>query len=320
MRKQFIFVGDLIETDLTLPTSLFGSFILSKATDEQIITIKAFIDSYFNFLTNPINKFESKFTAHSDAKGVNVKIVGKDEWNYFVIEHDEHQAKEELQTIFALSELDLTILFEQLYPKFDSILTGTMYNQLRSLNYFHDNQFTGGALPIIKKFDNSSIAELNEINANLTSFKKENFPFIEKALKDLVSIKDISVQSPFKILSCFSILELLLTTYRPRTSNDSSLSSQLKKKITLINNQLKNEIKIDHYFKGPDTLKIENIIDKLYQYRNDIAHGNLSDFENDLQIFKSQRQQIFPFLLTVIRNILIFSLENPQLVSDLKEC
>lgn len=320
MRKQFLFVGDLIETDINLPVPMFGSFVLSKATDEQIAIIKNFIDSYFNILTSPINKFECRYTVNSDKGGINVKTVGKEEWNYFVIEHDEHQAKEEIQTIFALSELDLTILFEQLYPKFDSNLAGKIYHQLRSLNYFHDNQFLGGELPIVKKINKLSIAELNEINSKLITFKSLSYPFIEKALKDLVTIKDISVHSPFKILSCFSILELLLTTYRPRTSNDSSLSSQLKKKIALINNQLKNKIKIDTYFKGPDTLTIENIIEKLYQYRNDIAHGNLSDFENDLQIFKSQRQQIFPFLQTVIRHILLFSLENPQLVSDLKEC
>ena len=151
-------------------------------------------------------------------------------------------------------------------------------------------------------------------------FDKLKFPLISKALVDFVDIKDISERSSFKVLSYFSVLELLLTTYRPRSSNDSSLSSQLRNKISLLNNQFKNKIDIKAYFKGSDTNTLETIIEKLYQYRNDIAHGNLSDFEKDLRILKNQKQMIIPFLHDLLKRILMFSLEQPQLISDLKAC
>ena len=153
-----------------------------------------------------------------------------------------------------------------------------------------------------------------------SAFDKLKFPLISKALVDFVDIKDISERSSFKVLSYFSVLELLLTTYRPRSSNDSSLSSQLRNKISLLNNQFKNKIDIKAYFKGSDTNTLETIIEKLYQYRNDIAHGNLSDFEKDLRILKNQKQMIIPFLHDLLKRILMFSLEQPQLISDLKAC
>ena len=133
-------------------------------------------------------------------------------------------------------------------------------------------------------------------------------------------IKDISKQSPFKILSCFAILELLLTTYKSRTSNENSLTHQLQKKIALLNNLFNNKIEINNYFKGSDTNTLETIIEKLYQYRNDIAHGNSSNFEKDLRILKDQQNKILPFLMELLRQVLIISLEKPQFVNDLKEC
>ena len=136
-----------------------------------------------------------------------------------------------------------------------------------------------------------------------------------------LSVSKIFPKAPLLgILSCFSILELLLTTFRSRNSTDSSLSHQLKKKLTLLNNQVENKVEVSKYFNGPDTLTLEIMIEKLYQYRNDVAHGNLSDFENDLQILKNQRDSVLPFLNTVIKNTLVFALRNPQIVTDLKEC
>jgi len=117
------------------------------------------------------------------------------------------------------------------------------YDGIYSDYYFHDDEFMNGLMPVVKQIDEKVIIELTEIKEALAVFQRSKFPFIDKALNDLLNIKDISVQSPFKILAYFSILELLLTTFRPR-SNDSSLSHQLKKKIALVNNQLKDKIKI----------------------------------------------------------------------------
>ena len=82
----------------------------------------------------------------------------------------------------------------------------------------------------------------------------------------------------------------------------------------------KEPIKFQLYFSGANTNTLETIVDKLYQFRNDIAHGNMSDFDKDLSIFKNRRTEILKFLIELLRKILIFAIENPQLTKDLKEC
>ena len=74
------------------------------------------------------------------------------------------------------------------------------------------------------------------------------------------------------------------------------------------------------YFGGSNTNTLEIIIAKLYQYRNDIAHGNKSDFEKQLKIFKNSQSFIQEFLRDLTKNILTFAIKNPELTSDLKKC
>ena len=106
---------------------------MSKATDDQILIIKNYIDKYFALLTYAINKFESKIV-FDEQKRYTFKPVDKNEWRYFVIEHDYKQAMQDLEIIFSLSALDLTILFEAIYPEI-SKGPGILYKQLRTLNY-----------------------------------------------------------------------------------------------------------------------------------------------------------------------------------------
>ena len=322
-KHSYIFIGDLVETDDQLPINLFEDYYLKKASVNQQKVIKKFVESYTDILAFKINKYESCFKINNN-NGYDIFPLEEVEWKYFVIEHSNKQAKQELQQIFSLSSLDLTILFEAVFTEenvySDSSVPGLIQSQLLILNYFHDSLFQNLHLPEIKRITKQSLEEIRKINLLLSQLDKTKFTFIEKALNDFVSIKDISIRSPFKVLSCFSILELLLTTFRVRTSSDSSISSQLQKKINLLNNLFENKIDIQSYFRGSDTNTIETVIDKLYQYRNDIAHGNSSDFEKDLCIFKQQQNNILPFLYDLIRQVLITSLQRPQLISDLKEC
>lgn len=291
-----------------------------RASPSQQDQIKAEIQPYLNILSFKINKYETKYVKEKGEK-YSILPLSELDWNYYIVEHSQVQAKSKIEIIFSLSSLDLTILFEALYHGVQNGNTGGAFgiskSQLRTLNYLHDTSFI---VPEKKKLTEKEIHEIAAINNLIVSFNFKEFSFIDKALSDFVKIKDISKQSPFKILSCFAILELLLTTYKSRTSNENSLTHQLQKKIALLNNLFNNKIEINNYFKGSDTNTLETIIEKLYQYRNDIAHGNSSNFEKDLRILKDQQNKILPFLMELLRQVLIISLEKPQFVNDLKEC
>lgn len=322
--KSYLFIGDLIDVPNTLPLNLFEDYYLQKASANQKSVIKKFIKNYIDVLDFNINKYESSYNQNAHG-GIEVYSLEESSWNYLVIEHTQQKAKEQLQVILSLSPLDLTILFESIDMRINTGVemgvSGILQPpQLRILNYFHDNRFTGFSPPERKVITPHSLIELERLNTLVSGFDKEKFPLIDKAIKDYICIKDISESSPFKVLSCFSVLELLLTTYKPRTSSDSSLSNQLQKKINLLNNQFADKIDIQFYFKGSDSNTLGTIMEKLYQYRNDIAHGNIGNFEMDLKILKNQQNNILPFMLNLLKKILITSLEKPQLISDLKDC
>lgn len=320
--KSFIFLGDLIDIDGQKSIRLFDDYILKKANKTQIKYIKNHIDSYSNILSFNVNRYEFESKPNGKNKRSFYHLDEK-KWNYWVIEHTKVQMDKNIPIILGLSKLDLTVLFEVVYGGI--MLTtgketpGITSRELKTINFFHDNRFYD---MVMKKIKNQDKNEIQEIYRLITNFNKErnSYGFIDKALGDFIKLADISVHSPFKILSYFSILELLLTTYKPRTSNDNSLSSQLRKKVNLLNNQFDEKIDIKKYFKGSDSNTIDTIIGKLYQYRNDIAHGNKSDFEKELQILKDEKDNIQSFLRSLLKKVLIYSIKEPQLVKDLKEC
>ena len=187
--------------------------------------------------------------------------------------------------------------------------------KLRLMNYFYDTQLKYS----IKKFEDKDKIEIQKINLSLTAFelKSKDYEFVGKALDDFIALMDISINSPFKILGHFSILELLLT-YRNNTSHEDSIYRQLQRKVSLLNNQFENKINFQKYFKGANSNTIETIIGKLYKYRNNIAHGNNSDFKNELKLLKDKKNNILAFLRVLLKKILVYSIKNPRLIKDLK--
>lgn len=327
--RSFFFWGDLIDSTEQLPLNLFDDFNLVNASEEQIKIIKLHIDRYHQIVAFAINKFERHYIESNKFGGGGYEILQSEEkdFRYFAIEHSQTQAIQNFALISSLVSIELTTLFEASYVSGITTadgkpVAGVSKPGLRALIYFHDDQLTYSKPIPIKSITKATVIEMKTIAALLKHFDvvKPEYPFIDKALTDYLKIKEISVESPFKILSHISVLELLLTSYRPRSASDNSLSNQLQKKINLLNNLFTEKIDIRNYFNGPDTLTIEIIMEKIYRYRNDIAHGNFSDFQNELQLIKGQVDKILLFLRELLRKVLIKSLEQPQLIRDLKEC
>lgn len=130
---------------------------------------------------------------------------------------------------------------------------------------------------------------------------------------DFRNIDQISESSPFYFLNLFSIIECLLVTNR---NNSRSITHQLKTKFNLLNNRFSNYIDINTYFPG---YSFEIVIEKLYTYRSDIAHGDFSDFNNELQLILN-KETATNFLFLLVKNLVKQSLVEPQLISDLKNC
>ena len=165
--KAYVFIGDLIETEEQLPLNLFEGYYLRKASSFQLKKIKDFINKYIGLLTFSFNKYESRYEK-SGKNSYSITPENKSNWKYFVIEHNQYQAKQDLQLILTLSSLDLTILFEAVYMGGLHPIKGTpvpsiKIAQLSVINYFHDDQILSHPYPKTRKITKESLEELNHI-------------------------------------------------------------------------------------------------------------------------------------------------------------
>lgn len=319
MKKgSFIFFGELIQNNIENRIVLFENYVLKKANEEQIEYIQDFIADYTKILHNKVNRYE--YYASPKDNGLIYNHLERNDWNYWIIEHTEINMSDSVPLALGLSKMDLTILFEAAYIGIKTAegkeVAGTLSNQLTTLTFFYNTRFEKLEKKMLTELD---VKEINGLFHSIGKFKEteEDFEFIKKALQDFLKLQEIPKDSPFRILGYFSILELLLTNYKP---NENSINNQLQAKINLVNNQIENSINFSDYFQGADTNSLELIVGKLYHYRNDIAHGNKSDFEKQLFILKNNKIFIEEFLRALTKRVLIFAVEESKLIADLKMC
>ncbi len=316
-----LLIGNIFDySKLKLPIKICNEYTLRKATLEESKGIKKCVDSYSNILGETFyNRFEVKAKKNNETNRYYITPIDINEWNYFLIEGNTENYQNVISAL-QLSKLDITIIFMNLNlnNNSDSPLKGYSHMGLSTLIFLDEKSININEIESKKVISNFDIKEINEIFKSISNIdwsKNE----IKKALDDFHEINNISNKSSFKTVSYFSILELLLTTYKPKGGNESTLNAQLQNKINLINNLSHDNIDIREYFQGPDTLTLQKIIEKLYQYRNSVAHGNFADFNNEFQILNG-KESIHIFLRRITKMILLEAIKKPQFLNDLKKC
>lgn len=323
IKKSFAFIGDAINISNTKSTQLDGKNRIKKASIEQIRIIKDTIDPFFKTSRFGINfaEYKRKFSKRNGNEGTDYIPLPSNKWKYYVIEHDDLQLDLDIILALALSKQDLTFIFDVTYSgMIDSggnEVPGIQTREVVSVIFYNDNKFYNYDEKNISAFD---ILEINELIKLIKEFrntakKNEN---IDRSLNDFLKLKEIPYDSPFKVLGFISILENILTTNNSNSEN--SITHQLKKKLTLINNFSKNSIDIHSFFKLEKAITFEKIIGKIYDYRSRIAHGGKHDLGGDLQLLKSNYKMIRPFLNSMLKQVLVEAMKNPKLIANLKEC
>ncbi len=315
--KPFIFIGEKLKVNFPLPKVITEHSCLKLADALQIKAIKEIVKPDKLLLRHsraghPTNIYEYDFVKTKTEHGYSYSPVplARDNYQYWIIELSEHLADFDLVQALYLSSKKLTVIAQigELEHHIEHYLVSSV---------FYSDQHILFREPTT--LDQNDIDELANNYQLLKKFKSSGngSSFIGKAIADYRDTLDIEYSSPFKIIALFSIIETLLTSNQK--NNQPSINRQLQKKIVLINNQLNNRIDFNAYFKGPKTLTEEIIIEKLYYYRSKIAHGDYYDFNNDLQILINH-EMTYNFLELLLKRILIYSMNNPQLIKDLKEC
>ncbi|WP_141719898.1 HEPN domain-containing protein [Domibacillus iocasae] len=307
---------------------------LRKATSEEIKDIKEGMDSLGN--SDGLRHRHESISKPID-NGYKFEEIDEKDWNYWVIEVNKSFVSSDFVLAITLWKNGLNKLFELLYT-FDK-------DEFVSIDdYFKDplNQHTimsirriGSATGIINQpniyfnfldndADDYNIIEISEVDAEdiktlytlVRNFRAdaEKYPYIQKALVDFGTLKMISKKTPFFYVGIFSIIESLLA-HNPSGDGDKGITHQLSKKLLLLNKRFKKPLVLKEYFNNP--ANFEKTIGKLYNYRSTIAHGDFANFESTLQSIES-KEKATEFLYVLLKNLIIISLEEPELVSDLK--
>jgi hypothetical protein len=321
--NSFSFFGDVITTENLSSLAVKDKFELIKPDFRILTSIKSHIKLYGQHNNIGHNLYETDVIKdYSNKKGklisTTFKKLPRENWKYFIFAHNHKVDNRIIPLMLALSEIDLTVLMQGNIVENAHEIQG-YYNLVSGLSasmFYHD--LPNIDLPI-KNLNDKDFLEFEGLFDKLTEFEKlkYDFPKIDKALDDFLSIQHISKFSPFKILSYITIFELLLSDYDPRNQSNTRISDQLKQKISTINSKSENPVVVSKYLHGPDTLNVENVICKLYTYRSNIAHGKEHDFQNDLQIFKGKRDEIIAFLRDLLKNVLLYSLVEPEEVTSM---
>ena len=300
----FILIGEVIEShgSISEPIEIAENVHLKLADDQYISAIKQHMLPFF--LLSGIENY----ILHEYKPGAGNRMVPleKENWQYWIITHTNFLKEENLALSIELAEIGLTPVLDVTGPQGFS----RHLNPQIASSYYQDRLSYD-----LRTVDETVIKNIKSTRALLDEFsgRKNEFYFIDKAIKDFVNLKELHKKSPFRVIAIFSIIELLIT------NRGVSISHQLRTKIPLLNRRFDLPLDFFAFFSGPDTLTEEKIIDKMYQYRSDIAHGNMTRFESALKILHSEEKTV-EFLYLLLKRLVRYSLSDPQLIADLKQC
>ena len=138
---------------------------------------------------------------------------------------------------------------------------------------------------------------------------------IKRLSNQVGQLKGFPHQSPLRFLGYFAVLESLLTHPPKGTDPYDSVTRQVKKKISLLDNRWTRRIDYSLFGGGaPDT-----VWNKMYAYRSLLAHGGSTNFTGDLTTLGSHDQAL-QLVKETVKAVIRQALIEPRLLLDLREC
>lgn len=317
INKSFVFVLNNIDVHGELPVEVAPGHYFKKANNQQIGHFKKWIILYLQpvWISLPY-EIEIK-KVPSDKPGsftYQQSDLPENMHRYWVIEfegtnseiHDIDSAASLLRHDF---ELGFIFISKNKSRPWGG---GTIQHGPSLFNFFNTSGFNRQPAVSITNM------ELHEIRENYELIKKisPEYPHISRALRKLWTLRSLPRPSELVIIGLFSIIESLVTHPPKLTESADSITHQIKTKIPLLRKRFQRELNYDQYFNPASE---ETFWSRLYRYRSCIVHGEEPNFQNDLQILKG-RDNILEFLKETVKLLLLLSLKEPVLVTDLKKC
>ncbi len=302
---KFTIIANHLKTDAELPIIINDRLSINKATLDQVKIINRLCNERIQgLLSTSKNPFGLKKI------GKNIYFEPVENIQYWILIDSNYGTIIDLEALFALLSPSLILSYNisKIEGMFSIGTPSYIYNVINNLYYDYN----------VININQGTFLLFNELSEKLRSMDDDpKYFFIHEGIEDFHNLLNIPNSSNLKIVGYFSIVEKLLTSRKSIALN--SINHQLTNKIPLINNRSNFPIDILSDCKPTDKTTVQMVIEKLYTYRSNIAHGEQPDFKDNLQILKNSNNAN-NLIIELCKTIIIQTIFEPQLVLDLRNC
>ena len=320
-----MFVLSVIDVDASLPFEIIPSHWLRKASEEEILWLKNKVHP----IANSRLAFDPKYwlppyeydldMVPDEKRGGHTyhrMDLPRERWRYWVVEFEcttrvLNEPVHRLSDAFLLCSPDVHLGFEFMVSPSGGFSYGE--NMAHVFNFIREWEQRYSGTPSMGTLDLQRVATYYDLQCRLPS----DFDHIARAFRRFCHLQRVDDDSEMAIIGLFSIIESLVT-HAPKLSEPAdSIGHQMKTKIPLLRRR-RLERPLDHVPMF-GTIDEANLWSKLYRYRSKIVHGEDAKLDGELQVLKDWKT-VFDFLREAAKLLLIQSLKEPELLTDLKAC
>jgi len=312
----YAFILTVVEPKITTPYEIIPRHTLQKAIPKQVEIIKSTLERFntnIPSLLHPPYEFNVEVGQGEQPRQsiYTFKKLEPEDWRYWIISFGpNNQEMINLGYALSLMENDIELGFEIIGK--DAKNVGFTWHAQSLHTYFNDR--IRGQLPP-KPILEEDLLLAAHCYEKLLSLPKE-YQHIRRSFRLFDDLRSIPLLSRLAILGLFSALESLLTHAPDPKDPSDSLARQIKHKVALIQKRFVRDLDYEKWF---DDIKEANLWKKLYLYRSLVAHGEEAHISDKLEKLKST-ESIVSFLREVLKLLLAEALDEPELITDLKEC
>lgn len=240
-------------------------------------------------------------------------FLPKEEWKYFVVAFSgSNSTLAALEKVFAIAPVELKLGFTLVQSPFQGEETNSPVLILNPGRLFSQvKRSSDQDLPFVEITEEIASDILNLHQKLQTCDHLSN---VVGFLEQMLGLDALPYKSPLLFLGYFAILESLLTHEPKPTDTIDSITRQVKRKLTLLDNRWKPRLEYSA-FKGAAPDKIWS---QMYGYRSALAHGSEPDFKGELKLLNER--SALTLLRQAVKALLRQAIIEPQLIFDLRNC
>jgi len=308
--SSFTFILDSVTISALLPYEVIPGHWVRKAEPNEVERIKKEIETHG--CRFPYYEL-SPDGAPTPGGGLTYPHLPEAEWRYYVISFRGSNDKiRDIEYSASLLEDDLTLGLT--FIRVPGLSAGGVMSQMAQVGAFFADHV---GMPTVKCIGNSELAQIGGNYQLITSFDKEHYPNVSRAVSDFFETNMITNRSLVKVLSYFAIIESLLTHPPDPADTIGSLTHQIATKMSLLTKRFERTVSFSSFF--PKLADPEKAWKKLYGYRGTIAHGGRPDFGGKfLPLVNTDAVRLF--LKKNVKLLLLYALKEPEFLADLQKC